>query len=159
MKILPKLLASAALAATLSLCAAHAADAPAATLEMRLVVDCTPSAKMLSHDNQGTPENLCLSPDLILDRSDITGAEAVHTAYGTDAIRLTVDPKAVERLTAATAKAAGMRGRIGVVYNGKLVAAPMVMEPITGNQLEIDVGSTGDSVEDLIADLGTRPAP
>ncbi|HXC54833.1 MAG TPA: hypothetical protein VNU97_06035 [Rhizomicrobium sp.] len=142
-----------ALSLALSLAPAAAAEAPPATLEMRLVVDCTPGAVPLPHDNQGVSESLCLSPDLILDRSDVVAARTVHTAYGSDAVRITIDDDAVARLSAATAKAAGARGRIAIVYDGKLVSAPMVMDPITGNQVEIDLGLSGDRLDAVAADL------
>jgi preprotein translocase subunit SecD len=138
--------------------AAAATAAPAAKpFEIHLVVDCAPGAKPVAYRHQGTQADLCLSPDVILNRADVMAAELIHTVYGTDAARISISGDAVGRLTAATTANTGKR--FAVLYDGHVVSAPLVVEPITGNQLEIDVGSTGDSVEDLIADLGTRPAP
>jgi len=120
------------------------------------VVDCAPGATPVPYRHQGVQDDLCLSPDIIVSRADIIVAELIHTGYGTEAARISISNDAVGRLTAATTANTGKR--FAILYDGRIVSAPMVVEPITGNQLEIDVGSTGDSVEDFIADLGTRPA-
>jgi preprotein translocase subunit SecD len=151
MKIIGPLACALAMAAS----AAVAAEAPPRTLEMRLVIDCTPGSTPLPFDNQGIADRLCLSGDLILDRADIVNAREVHTPYGTDAIRITIDPKAVSRLTAATTDHIGRR--IAVVYNGKIVSAPIVQEPITGRELEISMGSGIDDLSEIAAALRSGP--
>jgi preprotein translocase subunit SecD len=145
----------AALAAT-TVTGALAAETALATLEFRLVVDCKAGSVPLAYDNQGMAAKLCLSPDLILDRSDVVNAREVHTVYGTDAIRITIGEKAIARLSAATSAHVG--GRLGIVYNGKLVSAPIVQEPITGNEVEISMGSANDDLSAIAAGLrGAKP--
>lgn len=138
--------------------AVPAGAAPAAKpLEFRLVVDCSPGAKRVAYRHQSMQEDLCLSPDIVLSRADIVTAELIHTVYGSETARLTISGDAIARLTDATTANVGKR--FAVVYDGHIVFAPVVRDPITGNQLEIDVGSTGDSVEDFVADLRGEPSP
>ena len=128
------------LALVLVLGASHAAaaeDAPA-TLEMRLVVECAPGAVPLPFDHQGLREKLCLAKELILDRSDIVDAQEIQSAYGEDVVRISINAKAVSRLTDATTTHVGER--FAFVFDGKVVFAPVVREPITGNELEISMG-------------------
>ncbi|MBL6938619.1 MAG: hypothetical protein ISS15_10215 [Alphaproteobacteria bacterium] len=136
--------------------ASSAAAAPAARpLEIHLVIACAPGAAHVPYAHQGVAEELCLAPDVIISRADITGAQLFSTGYGDEAARLTISEDAVGRLTAATTANVGKR--FAVVYDGHVVSVPVVVEPITGNQLEISVGSTGDSVEDFVADLNGAP--
>ena len=147
------------LAAPLLVLAFAAGAAPAVKpFELRLVVDCgAAGATPVAYLHQNTREALCLSPDLILSRADVVGAELVQTGYGDEAARISISGDAVSRLSAATAANTGKR--FAVVYDGHIVSAPVLMEPIAGNQLEINVGSTGDSVENFVADLATGSKP
>ena len=136
---------------------ATAAAAAPKPLDLRLVVDCAPGAPTVPYAHQGVNEGLCLAPDIIVGRADIKDAQVITTGYGDEAARLTISDEAVGRLTAATSANVGKR--IAVVYDGHVIFAPVVRDPITGNQLEITVGSTGDSVEDFVADLNGPPTP
>jgi preprotein translocase subunit SecD len=152
-----KFLPSAALLFALAFATGAAAAPAAKPFELHLVVACGNGAKPVAYLHQGVQDDLCLSPDVILRRADIVTAQLIQTGYGSEAARLTIADDAIERLTAATTAHTGKR--FAVIYDGHVVSAPVVMEPITGNQLEIDVGSTGDSVEDFVADLAGGPAP
>jgi len=136
---------------------AGAVAAPVKPFEMRLVIDCAAGAKPIAYRHQASQEDLCLAPGVILSRADIKAAELVHTGYGTEAARIFITGEAVDRLAAATTANTGKR--FAFVYDGRIVTAPVVMEPITGNQLEIDEGSSGDSIEDMVTDLGSGRIP
>jgi preprotein translocase subunit SecD len=124
--------------------AAPVAAVPRTSLEFRLVIACTPGDQMFLLEATG--EKLCVSPDLIADISNITAAQA-GTAYGNRTVRITLDSSGAARMTAATAKG-GVR--IGVLYRGGLVSAPVVHGPV-GRDVEVDFGAWWDKDLDGVA--------
>jgi preprotein translocase subunit SecD len=132
------------LAAAFVALAVPAIAAQPALLEARAIIDCKPGAKTYTLDTGGVMQLVCLSPDLVFDQSDILDSAVGHTAYGTDVVRITLGPSGTDRLGAATADLAARHGRMAIVYDGKLVSAPMVMDPIKGNRTEISFGNSDD---------------
>ncbi len=177
MKRSPTRFATMLLCAGMMLACAQAADKP--NFEVRLVVPCGAADKPLPlRDGK---ESLCLSPNLIMDASNIVSAgwtlkgpwphdshehafdaiiaacptEKVETAKCSKSLALRFDDAAAARLAVAAKTHIGER--IGVVVNGELVFAPVITGPISGHAMQID-GLTDEEIDTVIRQLNAGAA-
>jgi len=100
----------------------------AATLELRLIVDCTPASEpYVLRDSQ---EHLCLSPDIVANAADV--GDPIIVSVNRDSmtsIRLSLGADGAARMREATTAHIGER--MGVVLNGKLILAPVIREKMS----------------------------
>ena len=136
MKLPLQILGAAALA-SLALCGSAAAKT---TLEFRPVVECMPGDRPVKLDG----EPLCLKKSSVAELSDITAA-TLGTASGHEAIRVTLNSAGAARMKAATAHPGG---RMAIVYNGVLVAAP-VYESVLSDTIEVDFNEHGAKLKEI----------
>jgi SecD/SecF fusion protein len=122
----------AALLLTVSLLAPSAALA-GASFEMRVVIPCAPGDTPHPAPNG---EAFCLSPDVIVDRSNVVDAQKADGRPG-PVLRFLLDPAGRKRFEDATTALSAARGRLAILYDGKIVSAPIVLDPISGGQGEI----------------------
>jgi len=145
---------------------AQAADLP--RIEVRAVVPCSADQHPLRmKDSQ---ETLCLSPNVIFGTADIVHAErgsSVDIKHGTvvysmddiqhaehvlyNYLRVTLNADAKVRFAAATSAAVGRQ--LGILFNGELVEAPHIVEPIKSGRVDLYLGLSGDEVDALVSRL------
>ena len=113
------------------LLAALPAAANSSGVEFRLVVECKPGLTRYM-----TPEGkqICVSQDMIIDGADILFAKSAHDKFSEEVL-FTFGKTAQARLSDATSNHVG--GRIAIINKGILVAAPFIITPIRGQEMDV----------------------
>lgn len=128
-------------------CAAEAAP----SLELRRVVPCQPGDK--TYVLAGSSEELCLSPDKIFDGSGIVRIDR----YPTVAIAvMEISQAASDRLFEVSSNEA--TDRVGVVFNDRLIYAPLVGQPVKTTTLQLRLKNDPEDVDALVAAFPGKPA-
>jgi preprotein translocase subunit SecD len=118
-----------------------------ATLEFRLIVDCTPLSQ--PYALQGSEKKLCLSPDVVVSAADVD--KSITVSIDRDSmvgIRLALGSAGAARMAAATAAHIGER--MGVVLNGTLILAPIIREKMS-DAVEIAPVQNDDDLKAILA--------
>ncbi|MDE2182401.1 MAG: hypothetical protein KGJ78_05215 [Alphaproteobacteria bacterium] len=127
-------------AALFVLAAAAAQAAPSFT--MSFVVPCKDGDK--PRTIVGDVENLCLSPDHIIDAADITRVQRVPTV---NIVTIEITEAASERLWDASYDKAGER--VGVLFDERLIAAPAIVAPVHTRTLTLILNNDPADVDAL----------
>jgi preprotein translocase subunit SecD len=110
-------------------------------IEIHGVVDCAHNTAPRQTD-PNTHQDICVAPTSIVGGSDVTGVQAAATRAGNDALEVTLSEKASSTLLHYTMAHVGQK--IAVLVDGKLVNAPVVLEPLMGRQFQISGLSKGE---------------
>lgn len=104
---------------------------------------------------KGSRESVHLKKTPVLTLQEIEKAAPVPDGTGKTAVLLFLNKKGVEKLTEATATAKGKR--LGIVVDGKLVLAPVIMEKMTHDKMFL--GDTGTDAAEMVQRIneGVRP--
>jgi preprotein translocase subunit SecD len=116
---------------------AMATDASATTVELRMEVTCERGMHVfaLSDLNPNEKiEHLCLSPDVVMDQTNILRAVRV-TERGQASVALTYDDAGRARMSEITKQYVGHR--LAILVDGAVVSAPVIINPILGNTVNI----------------------
>ncbi|MEM6274479.1 MAG: hypothetical protein AAF735_04485 [Myxococcota bacterium] len=92
--------------------------------------------------------------------SEVTDATAVLAEMSYPTVQVSFTPRGTTRFAELTEELVG--GKLAIVVDGELVAAPLVYEAITGGQAQISLGgatSERKSAEALAAAISTSPLP
>jgi len=122
-----------------------------ASVEFHLVVDCKAGAQAMPV--RGSEKAFCLSPDVILGTGDIIAAKRTDRGGFHDVVEIKSSPPAATRMQEATR--ANVGGRIGVLYNGELVSAIRILDPIRSDGTWI-TGLKRAEADDLVTRLNRR---
>lgn len=121
--------------------AASAEAAPA--LEMRFVVPCKDGAHALALVGSG--EELCLGTDKVIANPDVERIQRIPTR---NIINIDITKDASDRLWDKTYDKVGER--MGVVFNDRLIAAPMIGAAVRTRTIELILNNDPDDVEPLV---------
>lgn len=104
---------------------------------------------------KGTRESVHLKKAPVLTLDEIEKAAPVPDGAGKTAVLLFLKKTGVEKLSQATATAKGKR--LGIVVDGKLVLAPVIMEKMTNDKMFL--GDTGTDANEMVQRInaGVRP--
>lgn len=103
--------------------------------------------------NGKTIEDLRADGAIVLEGADIAGAElgTQQDRYGSNSfvVKLTLTPDGTTKFAEATADAAAKGETIGIYYDGEIISAPKVNEPITDGSAVITGSFTAESAGSL----------
>lgn len=105
-------------------------------------------------------EEIKESGDIILDGSDIQGAEAgMYTEYGMNqyVVSLTLNDSGRGKFADATGKHVGEA--IAIVYDGEIVSAPVVQQALTDGKAQISGSFTWEEAENLATTIRVGALP
>ena len=105
-------------------------------------------------------EEIKASGDIILDGSDIQGADAgVYTEYGMNqyVVSLTLNDSGRVKFADATSKHVGES--IAIVYDGEIVSAPVVQQALTDGKAQISGSFTWEEAENLATTIRVGALP
>jgi len=102
------------------------AQAPPVSLSVHLVVACSNAGAGPAVDLPGVPNGQCLEKTPFLTQRDVASAELHTNSKGHPTVFLTFHDAGALREWEITRKNVG--GRVGIVVNGRLVAAPAVSQ-------------------------------
>jgi preprotein translocase subunit SecD len=126
-------------------------------LEMRMEVPCAPGMTSFTLPGEAAPARpVCVSTDLILDESGIA-----RVVGGTDPrtgapIAIVIFNKAGQaQFAAATRQNVGHR--MAIWFNGAVISAPFISEPILGGMVQIT--GPADGIAALLAAFQNGPSP
>jgi preprotein translocase subunit SecD len=134
-----------------------AADAaPGGSFEVRLVVECAggmTAFALEAPDGVRPTELLCVSPDVIMTEGDVVKVVKVNEFR--NAVAITYSPAAQARMSQVTWEFVGRR--LALMAHGKLLSAPVISQPISGNTVEVT--GRAEDLDRILRDLtnGSRP--
>lgn len=105
-------------------------------------------------------EEIKAAGDIILDGSDIQGADAgVYTEYGMNqyVVSLTLNDSGRVKFADATSKHVGES--IAIVYDGEIVSAPVVQQALTDGKAQISGSFTWEEAENLATTIRVGALP
>ncbi len=105
-------------------------------------------------------EEIKESGDIILDGSDIQGAEAgMYTEYGMNqyVVSLTLNDSGRGKFADATSKHVGES--IAIIYDGEIVSAPVVQQALTDGKAQISGSFTWEEAENLATTIRVGALP
>lgn len=116
-----------------------AAAGPAAAtgrpdIEIHAVADCADSIAPPQRDPQSHQE-ICVAPTMIVGGPDVIGVRDVTAQRGPDVLEVDLSEKASSMLFRYTSSR--VRQRIAVLIDGKLIDAPIVLQPLMSRRLSI----------------------
>jgi uncharacterized protein (TIGR03067 family) len=115
-----------------------------------------PGARAWSLSSRGGAETVLLDPDVALDQSQIATADVEVGPDGSAQIRLQCTPAGAAKLLEITASHVG--GRLGIVLDGQLRAAPRILAPVANGVLVVAGTFTATEAAEWARKLGP-PAP
>ncbi len=127
------------------------AQAAPQKLELRVVVPCQPGAR--SYALAGTGEELCLSPQVVFDGS---GVVRIQRYPMLPVAVMEISQAASDRLHEVSTDAAAER--VGLLFNDRLIYAPLVGTPIKTKTLELRLKNSPEDVDALVAAFHGAPA-
>jgi hypothetical protein len=130
------------IAAVLFVLTAGAAQA-APALEMRFVVPCKEGDH--AYALVGSGEELCLGADRVIANADVERIQRVPTR---NIINIDITKAGSDRLWDVTYDKVGER--MGLVFNDRLIAAPMIGAAVRTRTIELILNNDPDDVEPLV---------
>ena len=118
--------------------------ATAQVLDVRLIVPCQPGDPVLVL--VGANEEFCLAKEKVFDGSGVVKVQRYPTLP--KAI-MEISAAAADRLYDATLDKAGER--LGFVFNGRLIFAPTIYDPVKTKELQITLKNDPDDIDALVA--------
>ena len=115
-------------------------------IEIHPVIDCS-RTNMASQPDPDTGRPLCISPGMIVSGEDIVEVSDSTDPRGKDVLLLKMSDKATINFARFTKEWVGKRAAI--LIDGKLVSAPLVLEPILGGIVQVS-GLSKASVANLV---------
>ncbi|HYW45652.1 MAG TPA: hypothetical protein VE959_22500 [Bryobacteraceae bacterium] len=117
------------------------------TFALRMVAPCDARNASPPMNVEGEGEKFCLQQEAIVDQADVRSAEVASDPNG-PRVRLTLTDAGSQKLLETTRKNIG--NRIGVVLNGRLLAAPVIRAAIS-NGIPISGRFTEQERNDIAA--------
>jgi preprotein translocase subunit SecD len=111
--------------------------------------------KWFSYEHDGAVEKLALETEVLLDQQSIKAAWVEHDSEGAPMVRLIFTGAGAQKFGELTQKL--INKRIGLVFEGRLVSAPMIRNAIYGGEAILHVGSESEAVE-MAAKLNPPPS-
>ncbi len=111
---------------------ASAAERP--DIEIHAVANCTDSVAAPQLDPQ-THQEICVAPTMIAGGPDVTGVRDLVTPNGDDVLEVELSEKAASTFSRYTLSRVGQR--IAILIDGKLINAPVMLEPLMGRRFQI----------------------
>jgi preprotein translocase subunit SecD len=150
-------IAIAIVAALLSGSTSGANASPVARFEVRLVVECARGMQAFdleADDATQSTQHLCVSPDVIMTQTDVVKVVKAKNNHG-GAIGITYGQAAQARISQATHEFIGHR--MAIMASEKMISAPVILTPITGDTLYVT--GSADGIDLLLRDLtnGSKP--
>jgi preprotein translocase subunit SecD len=111
----------------------HSSPAPSPSLLEIHAVATSPDAtkKLYSLTREGNaPEMIALEPEILLDAMSVKAAWVEHDSEGNPFVRLELTKAGADKFGEATEKY--LNKRIGFVFAGRLISAPVIRSQITG---------------------------
>jgi preprotein translocase subunit SecD len=93
----------------------------------------------------GSEQTVYISKDVVLGNADVSSSRVVSGVNGRLRIKITFTTTGAERFAAATEN--NVRKPLGILVDGKLISAPIVMEKITGRSAEISGSFTQEEAK------------
>lgn len=108
-----------------------------------------------------TLEEIRENGDIILEGTDIAGAAAgfytTQAGLNQNIVNLTLNDQGTKKFADATTKHVGEA--IAIVYDGKVISAPMVQEPLTQGKAQISGSFTAESANNLATTIRVGALP
>jgi preprotein translocase subunit SecD len=118
---------------------AAAANRP--DIEIHAVADCANSIAPPQLDPQSHQE-ICVAPTMIVGGADVTGVRDLATPNGDDVLEVELSEKAASTFSRYTLSRVGQR--IAILIDGKLINAPVMLQPLMGRRFQIVSLSKGE---------------
>ncbi|HEX4118951.1 MAG TPA: hypothetical protein VHX99_09120 [Rhizomicrobium sp.] len=117
---------------------AAAADRP--DIEIHAVADCADSVAPPQID-PNTHQQICVAPTMIVGGPDVTNLRDVTSKSGQNVLEVTLSEKSSSTLFHYTLSR--VNHKIAVLIDGKLVSAPILLQPLMGRRFQIPFLSKG----------------
>lgn len=101
---------------------------------------------------RGGSETVSLGAEVVLDQSHVAAADVERGPDGGAQIRLGLTPEGTAKLLEITSRQIG--GRLGIVLDGQLRAAPRILAPVANGVLVVSGGFTASEAADWTRRLG-----
>jgi biopolymer transport protein ExbD len=137
-------------------------DASAAPrLQFRLVAEAETAAARFDEMDDPTASDadapkLRVLKEVLLDESDVAGARVFHTSEGTPQINLQFDEDAKKRFADITA--GNINRRLAIVWDGKVLCAPMIRTTIPEGRATITGNFTAEEAKSIVDSIQAAAA-
>ena len=137
---------------------AGAAAANGTGLTMRVVDDTPAAATRPGNERASGPDGeLWLTPGTPITAKMVAAAQPTTDREGRPTVNFTLTPEGKDRFAALSRANVGKR--IAILFNGQVVSAPLVREPMTGGAGQVSGALTTDTARELAGKMApVRPA-
>jgi preprotein translocase subunit SecD len=115
--------------------------------------DATKKMYSLTHEGNA-PEMIALEPEILLDAMSVKAAWVEHDSEGSPFVQLELTKAGSEKFGELTEKF--LNRRIGFVFAGRLISAPVIRSPITGGSAILGGHQSEEEAAEIAAKLDRR---
>ncbi len=98
-----------------------------------------------------TKKNICLDNEILLSDIDIKKVSLSRNPYGRHIVLLVLTRRGAEKFAVITEK--NKHSKLAIIFNGKILSAPIIREKISGGRLQISGSFTIEEAQKIAASI------